>query len=138
MLLVGTEPRHLRAGLKKLNKRYSSKFNDCSNYYNCWGFVAYLYKWSRKLLWLHVNVMEDYLKLHTRVINKPKVGDIAIFRSNVFDEHGSNLEHVAILVDTKRKFIHKPGGAELEIDSLKGIQVYYNYDNKIIYRRLKK
>ena len=136
MLYVGTEPVHLNAGLKKLNKRYSKKFNDCRNHYNCWGFVAYLYRWNRELLWLRVNEMEDYLKSHTRAIKNPKVGDIAIFRSDIFDEYDSNLEHVAILVDVKKKFIHKPGGSELEIDSLRGIKVYYTH--KVTYRRLKK
>lgn len=136
MLYDGTDIDILKAGLKKLNKRYSKKFDDDVNYYNCWGFVAYLYKWSKELLWLRVDVMEKYLDENTRAIRKPQVGDLAIFRSNIFDEYGSNLEHAAILVDVKKKFLHKPGGAELEIESLKSIKFIYN--NKVTYRRLNK
>lgn len=136
-MYISTSPTRLKEGLKKLNKRYSKKYNG-THYYNCWGFVAYLYKWTKELLWMRVDVMEDYLKLHTRAINRPQVGDIAIFRSNVYDEFDSNLEHVAILVDVKKKFIHKPGGSELEMNSLIGIKKHYNYDNKVTYRRLKK
>lgn len=135
MLAIGTDITILRAGLKKLNKKYTRKF-DGEFYYNCWGFVAYLYKWSKELLWIQVDVMEKYLDEHTRAIKTPKVGDIAVFRSNDFDEYDSNLEHMAILVDIKKKFIHKPGGLELEIESLKGIKVHYN--NKVTYRRLNK
>ena len=116
MVYLGTDIDTLKVGLKKLNKRYSKKFNG-EDYYNCWGFVAYLYKWSKELLWMRVDVMEKYLDENTRAIRKPQVGDIAVFRSNTFDDYGSNLEHTAILVDGKRKFIHKPGGAELEIES---------------------
>ena len=80
--------------------------------------------------------MEKYLDEHTRTIRAPKVGDIAVFRSDIYDDYGSNLEHTAIIIEGKKKMIHKPGGAELEITSLKGIKIHYN--NKVTYRRLNK
>lgn len=135
MVHIGTDIDTLKIGLKKLNKRYTKKYND-EHYYNCWGFVAYLYKWSKKLLWMRVDVMEKYLDENTRAIRTPIVGDIAVFRSNIYDDFGSNLEHTAIIIEGKKRMIHKPGGAELEIESLKGIKV--NYNNKVTYRRLNK
>jgi hypothetical protein len=135
MLYSGTDIAKLKVGLKKLNKRYSKKFDD-ECYYNCWGFIAYLYKWSKELLWLRVDIMEKYLDKHTRAIKTPIAGDIAVFRSNVYDDYGSNLEHTAILIEGKKRIIHKPGGAELEIASLKRIK--YIYNNKVTYRRLNK
>jgi hypothetical protein len=85
---------------------------------------------------MRVDVMEKYLDEHTRAVRKVQVGDIAVFRSNTYDDYGSNLEHTAILVSGKTKMIHKPGGAELEIDSLRGIQ--FIFGNKVTYRRLNK
>jgi hypothetical protein len=91
----------------------SDEFPD-EYHYNCWGFVAKENGFDEDLYWMSDDRMEEYLEEKSHNITEPKAGDIAVFRS------GSYLLHTAIIYEVGEtpddmKFIHKPGGWELEI-----------------------
>jgi len=83
--------------------------------YNCWGFTANYLGWTAHLMWLYPDHMEKMLKLHSRAVRKPRVGDIVVFRDSE-----QYLGHTAIISELspeplKNQLIHKPAWFELEV-----------------------
>ena len=81
--------------------------------FNCWGLTAGLLGWTEKLYWVEREIMEKLIPSCSVTVSEPMVGDIAVFRDS-FDEL---LSHTAVLTELvpEQKFIHKPGGWDLEV-----------------------
>jgi len=127
----------VEAELTKLRKLYNNRklslknINQSSHPFNCWGFIAFIFKWLPHLEWFYNSKMEYCLAKFTKLAKRPKVGDIVVMRT-----FWSTLEHTAVLVDVKKmKIIHKPGGCKLEVNDLDNIIKLYGNIDKIEFRR---
>lgn len=91
--------------------------------YNCWGFVAFYFKWIPQAEWLDCDEMEEMLTCHTKAVTKPRNGDIVVFRK----EDGF-LTHTAVMLDkTQETVCHKPGYDPLCVESVHDVVKYYLY-----------
>ena len=99
--------------------------------YNCWGFVAFYFKWIKSALWIADYEMEDMLTTHTKAVTQPRRGDIVVFR-----REGGELTHTAVMVDKDQRLVcHKPGHHSLCVESVHNVETLYLY-GKATFRRL--
>ena len=94
--------------------------------FNCWGFVAFFFRWIPTAYLLDDTTMEGFLSRKTRAVKQPKTGDVAVFR----DE--GDLSHTALVLDGKSRTIcHKRGTNALCIENIRAAAGY----GKVSYRR---
>lgn len=133
-LKLRTKKEKILPQLLKLRKVTNNKkliFRNIKGEYNCWGFTAYSFNWIQELIWFDFPEMEYCLEMYTRRVNKPKTGDIVVYR----DEFG-DLLHTAILTDeNKHTILHKPGYLELEVNTIGGSSKIYYEAEEIYYMR---
>lgn len=105
--------------------------------YNCWGFTAYVLGWTDHAFWLIPSTIEHYLKIGSRKVRVPKIGDIVVWRSKKGQR--TFIDHTAIITgvhsDSSNQIIHKPGGLELQLMPQREVNKLYPYGGIIEYRR---
>ncbi len=104
--------------------------NDTTD--NCWGYVAKSCGWITHREWLDNNVMDKYLQKHTKPVYKKDAttGDIAIYRYE-----GGRLCHTAIVIDTPKTLLHKPGTYGVEFAKEEYVNETYP-NTKVSYARI--
>lgn len=78
-------------------------------WYNCWGFVAWVMNWVDYLTMLDENLMVEFLKARTRVVDEKEIqtGDLIVYWVMI---HGKrNLIHTAFVWNVENmEVLHKP------------------------------
>lgn len=116
---------HIRTQLRDSNIRPRIPHLDEDNF-NCWGFVAFFFRWIPAAYLLDHMTMEGFLSRKTRSVKKPQPGDIAVFRVS------GDLSHTALVIDGHNKIIcHKRGTNALCIEQIKHASDY----GRVSYRR---
>lgn len=100
--------------------------------FNCWGATLYVLNEYKRLEWVEMGDMQDWLDENTTRIDQSDIkrGDILSITLHSFI---SCLEHTAIYLGRGRYF-HKVGGLWSEITTVDGITAIY--DGRIEYRRV--
>jgi len=111
--------------------------------YNCYCFAAYTTGLYDRIQWIYSEEMKGYLK-KTKKVEEPQPGDIVAMWG---DDHCFNgkskrmdLIHTAVCV-SKDRYLHKPGGWDLEYASWDRIMEVYDsksgfITNKVTYHRI--
>jgi hypothetical protein len=98
--------------------------------YNCWGFVAFYFRWLPYADWLERSEMEEALDEYTKEVPQPRKGDIVVFRRD------GQLTHTAVMLDKDQAIVcHKPGHDPLCVEALHTVENCYSYGQSS-FRRL--
>ena len=127
--------------IRKVSNRKLPKGND----YNCYCFAAYTVGLSDDITWIGTDKMRDYLD-QTEQIDKPNPGDIVamwgddLCFNQTIENKSMRLIHTMIYV-SKDRYLHKPGGLELEYASWRRVLELYSPSdgfviNKVTYHRI--
>jgi hypothetical protein len=107
--------------LQKLTNNKNLTTLKLRGHFNCWGFTAYAFQWIKELVWFDKHEMEYCIDRFTRIIKKPRVGDIVVFRNSY-----GEIEHTAIFTNLDTfTIIHKPGYLRLEVDTIDNVKLLY-------------
>lgn len=95
------------------NAKWELPNGNGGGYYNCWGFVAFTYGWIAQPAWINRHKMEKLLDENSFPVDKPQIGDIAVFRAET--DYYDRLTHTAIVSNKNiTTVLHKPGEWDLE------------------------